>query len=156
MVENAILALSQRSRWLAPLALVVGAFAMLFQGLKLLVTNWRLTLVEILPAMWIWAAMLDLKVHVLHGQGVPHRPGSGADPHPAGHRRHHRGQLLPQCGLRLRHRQTRAQPQIRPAFAQARDHLRPILYWGIVGRNGPLVRHDRGPALGEDLVSPSC
>jgi hypothetical protein len=53
MVESSIPALSQRSRWLAPLALVVGAFAMLFQGFKLLVTNWRLTLVQILPAMWI-------------------------------------------------------------------------------------------------------
>ena len=67
-VEQAVLALSRRSRWLAPLALLVGGFAMLFQGLKTLFTNWRLTLVQILPAMWIWAAMLDLKVHVLHGK----------------------------------------------------------------------------------------
>ena len=70
MVESAILSLSQRSRWLAPLALVVGAFAMLFQGVKLLVTNWRLTLIQILPAMWIWAAMLDLKLHVLQGKSL--------------------------------------------------------------------------------------
>ena len=68
MVERTVLALSQRSRWLAPLALLVGAFAMLFQGVKLLFTNWRLTLVQILPAMWIWAAMLDLKAHALHGK----------------------------------------------------------------------------------------
>ncbi len=68
MVESAILALSQRSRLLAPLALIVGAFSMLFQGIKLLFTNWRLTLVQILPAMWIWAAMLDLKAHALHGK----------------------------------------------------------------------------------------
>jgi hypothetical protein len=68
MVERTVLVLSQRSRWLAPLALLVGAFAMLFQGVKLLFTNWRLTLVQILPAMWIWAAMLDLKAHALHGK----------------------------------------------------------------------------------------
>ena len=67
-VETAVLALSSRSRWLAPLALLVGGFAMLFQGVKTLFTNWRLTLVQILPAMWIWFAMLDLKVHVLHGK----------------------------------------------------------------------------------------
>ena len=67
-VERAVLELSNRSRWLAPLGLIVGAFLMLFQGLKLLVTNWRLTLVQIVPAMWIWAAMLDLKVHMLHGK----------------------------------------------------------------------------------------
>jgi hypothetical protein len=68
MVESAVVSLSQRSRWLAPLAMLVGAFLMLFQGVKLLFTNWRLSLVEILPAMWIWAAMLDLKAHVLHGR----------------------------------------------------------------------------------------
>ncbi len=68
MVERTVLALSRRSRWLAPLALLVGAFAMLIQGVKLLFTNWRLTLVQILPAMWIWAAMLDLKAHALHGK----------------------------------------------------------------------------------------
>jgi len=67
-VEAAILSLSRRSRWLAPLALLVGGFAMLFQGVKTLFTNWRLTLVQILPAMWIWIAMLNLKVHVLHGK----------------------------------------------------------------------------------------
>ena len=40
---------------------------MLFTGLRLLVSNWRLTLVQILPAMWIWLAMFDLKAHTLHG-----------------------------------------------------------------------------------------
>src|SRR5665213_1235267 len=68
-VEEAVLALSRKSRWLAPLALLVGGFAMLFQGVKTLFTNWRLTLVQILPAMWIWVAMIDLKAHVLHGKG---------------------------------------------------------------------------------------
>ena len=47
---------------------MIGAFVMLFQGLRLLVSNWRLTLVQILPAMWIWLAMYDLKAHVLHGE----------------------------------------------------------------------------------------
>ena len=68
-VEAAVLALSRRSRWLAPLALLVGGFAMLFQGLKTLFINWRLTLIQILPAMWIWIVMMDLKAHVLHGKG---------------------------------------------------------------------------------------
>jgi hypothetical protein len=66
--DEAILRLSRSRRWLAPLALFVGAFAMLFMGVKLLFTNWRLTLIQVLPAMWIWAAMLDLKAHVLHGK----------------------------------------------------------------------------------------
>lgn len=68
MVESVVIQLSQRRRYLAPLAFVVGAFSMLFQGLKLLITNWRLTLIQLLPAMWIWLAMVDLKAHMLHGK----------------------------------------------------------------------------------------
>jgi hypothetical protein len=68
MAEDAIVRLSQSRRWLAPLALAASAFAMLFEGLKLVFSNWRLTLVQILPAMWIWLAMFDLKAHVLHGK----------------------------------------------------------------------------------------
>ncbi len=41
---------------------------MLFSGVKLLFTNWRLSLIQVLPAMWIWAAMIDLKAHILHGK----------------------------------------------------------------------------------------
>ena len=67
-VNEMVLRLSRARPWLAPLAFAVGAFAMLFDGVKLLLTNWRLTLIQVLPAMWIWAAMLDLKVHVLHGK----------------------------------------------------------------------------------------
>ena len=62
--EAAVIRLSQSNRLFAPAALAVGAVAMLFTGLKLLFTNWRLTLVQVLPAMWIWAAMLDLKLHL--------------------------------------------------------------------------------------------
>jgi hypothetical protein len=66
--DEAIVRLSRSRRWLAPLALCVGAFAMLLVGVKLLFTNWRLTLIQVLPAMWIWAAMFDLKAHLLHGK----------------------------------------------------------------------------------------
>jgi hypothetical protein len=68
VVDDMILRLSRTRPWLAPLALVIGAFAMLFDGVKLLFTNWRLTLVQVLPAMWIWAAMYDLKAKVLRGK----------------------------------------------------------------------------------------
>ena len=122
MVENAVLSLSQRSRWLAPLALVVGAFAMLFQGLKLLVTNWRLTLVEILPAMWIWAAMLDLKLHAFRGKEFHIIRGPLLIPI-----------LLVIAVITAASFYLNAvfafaiakpgTPQIRPAFAQARRHL---------------------------------
>ena len=67
-VENAVLQLAGTRKIFAPLALAVGAFVMLFNGLRLLVTNWRLMLVQALPAMWIWAATYDLKAKVLRGQ----------------------------------------------------------------------------------------
>jgi hypothetical protein len=64
VVDDMVLRLSRSRPWLAPLALAIGAFAMLFDGVKLLFTNWRLTLIQVLPAMWIWAAMYDLKLHL--------------------------------------------------------------------------------------------
>jgi hypothetical protein len=67
-VEQAVLQLAERRKIFAPLALIVGAFVMLFSALRLLVTNWRLMLVQTLPALLIWAVTLDLKAHVLHGK----------------------------------------------------------------------------------------
>jgi hypothetical protein len=67
-VEAAILRLSRSRRIFAPLVFAVGAFVMLFQGVKLLFSNWRLTLIQVLPAMWIWLAMLDLKLHTFKGE----------------------------------------------------------------------------------------
>ncbi len=67
MVEQVVLRLSHRHRVFAPLAFVVGGFAMLFRGSSCCL-EWRLMLVQILPAMWIWLAMYDLKAHVLHGK----------------------------------------------------------------------------------------
>ena len=68
LVEQAVLQLAATRKIFAPLALIVGAFVMLFSALRLLVTNWRLMLVEALPALLIWAVTLDLKAHVLHGK----------------------------------------------------------------------------------------
>jgi hypothetical protein len=130
MVERSVLALSQRSRWLAPLALAAGAFALLFQGVKLLFTNWRLTLVQVLPAMWIWTAMLDLKLHVLHGKQFHIL----------------RGPLLVPVVLAIAAVTAAAYflnavfafavsgpspPQIGPAFTQAVEHRRSVLAWGF-------------------------
>ncbi|HEX5195094.1 MAG TPA: hypothetical protein VFW09_20050 [Solirubrobacteraceae bacterium] len=58
--------LSRSQRALAPLALAVGGVHMLFGGLKVLVTNWRLLLVQLLPVALTWLAMYDLRAHALH------------------------------------------------------------------------------------------
>jgi len=47
VVDDAVMRLSRARPWLAPLTLTVDAFAMLFDGVKLLFTNWRLTLVQV-------------------------------------------------------------------------------------------------------------
>jgi hypothetical protein len=67
-VADAVLRLSRSRRWLAPLAFAVGAISMLFEGLRMVCTNLRLLLIQILPAMWIWLALFDLKLHALHGK----------------------------------------------------------------------------------------
>jgi uncharacterized membrane protein len=130
-VEAAVLELSRSRRIFAPLVFAVGAFGMLFQGLKLLFSNWRLTLIQILPAMWIWLAMLDLKAHVFKGHEF--RAWSGAA----------------QVALVLAVTVVTAgsfylnavfgfaisqpgEPRIRPAFGLARRHLATVLGVGVV------------------------
>jgi hypothetical protein len=131
-VDDMIIRLSQARPWLAPLALAVGAFAMLFVGVKLLFTNWRLTLIQVLPAMWIWAAMFDLKAHVLHGKSfhvltgtalvVPVVLGVAAVTAAGFYLNAVFAFAIVQPG----------RPQIRPAFTQARAHLPIVLGSGAV------------------------
>jgi hypothetical protein len=128
-VERAVLQLSKRSRWLAPLGLIVGAFLMLFQGVKLLYTNWRLTLVQIVPAMWIWIALLDIKLHVLHGKQFHVIRGPLLIPLVLG------VTALTAASFYLNGVFAFAisapgKPEIRPAFGRAKQHLKVILAWG--------------------------
>jgi len=127
-----VLRLSRARPWLAPLALVVGAFAMLFDGVKLLLTNWRLTLIQVLPAMWIWAAMFDLKAHVLRGKSfhvltgpaivIPLVIGVAIVTAASFYLNAVFAYAIVQPG----------RPQIRPAFTQARSHLPIVLGSGAL------------------------
>jgi hypothetical protein len=130
-VEDAVLALSQSRRIFAPLVFTLGAFVMLFQGLRMLFFNWKLTLIQVLPAMWIWLALLDLKAHTFKGHEF--------------HTWHGGVEFLLVVGITL---VTAAcfylnavfgfaisqpgQPRIRPAFALARRHLGVVLGVGLV------------------------
>ena len=136
MVEDAVLALSQSRRIFAPLAFAVGAFVMLFDGVKLLVFNWRLMLVQLLPAMWIWIAMYDLKGHDVSRPVVSRSERPLAHPRHRGHRRDHCGQLLLERRVRVRDHEP-PPPEIRPAFRQARSHLAVVL--GAGGAVGLLL-----------------
>jgi hypothetical protein len=130
MVER-LVQLSRSHRALAPLALTGGAFAMLLHGLRLLFSDWRLVLVEILPAMWIWLAMADLKLHALHGASF----------------RAIRGPILIPIGLAIVALTAAAfflnavfafaiahsgRPNIRPAFGAARQQAPAVVVPGAV------------------------
>ena len=130
-IEEAVLRVSRSRRALAPLAFAVSALVLLFDGLRLLLSNWRLTLVQILPAMWIWLAMFDLKVHVLHGHSL----------------RVLRGPILiPICLVIVAITMVAfflnavfafaiakpGRPEVRPGLAEARRHMTPILVSGAV------------------------
>jgi hypothetical protein len=102
---------------------------MLFGGLKLLFTNWRLTLIQVLPAMWIWAAMLDLKAHVLHGRSFHVLTGPVVIPIVLA------VAVITAASFFLNAVFAFAitgegPPVIRPAFVQARSHLAVVLGWG--------------------------
>jgi hypothetical protein len=128
--DEAVLRLSRSRRWLAPLALAVGAFAMLLEGVKLLFTNWRLTLIQVLPAMWIWAAMLDLKAHVLHGKSFHVLTGPVVIPLILAVTAITAASFFLNAVFAFAITQP-GPPQIRPAFTQARSHLAIVLGWGI-------------------------
>jgi hypothetical protein len=123
MVEETVLRLSQSRRVLAPLALVVGGFAMLFNGLKLLFSNWRLMLVQILPAMWIWVATYDLKAHVLHGKSFNVLRGPILIPIVLAIAAITAASFFLNAVFGFAIVQPGA-PEVRPAVAQARRHLR--------------------------------
>jgi hypothetical protein len=130
-VEEAVLRLSRSRRWLAPLALAVGAFSMLFEGLRLVFTNWRLMLIQILPAMWIWLAMYDLKAHVLRGRTLNVLRGPIVIPLVLAIAAVTAGCFFLNAVFAFSIANTKT-PQIRPAFARARSHLAVVLGSGFV------------------------
>jgi hypothetical protein len=129
-VERGIMSLSESRRWLAPLALIIGAFILLFRGLKLLVTNWRLTLVQIIPAMWIWLAMLDIKIHLLHGRQFHFIKGPILIPLALAITALTAASFYLNGVFAFAISESDGQPKIRPAFAKANQHLATIAIWG--------------------------
>lgn len=128
MVEQ-IVRLSRSRRAFAPLAFTVGAFAMLIDGLRLLLSNWRLTLIQILPAMWIWLAMFDLRARVLHGKSFPSLRGPVLIPIAIAIVAITMACFFLNAVFAFSVAGWRP-PKIRPAFAQARLRIVPILAWG--------------------------
>ncbi|HEY4427113.1 MAG TPA: hypothetical protein VGN08_02810 [Solirubrobacteraceae bacterium] len=130
-VVERILELSRSRRVLAPIAFVVGALAMLLDGLRVLLSNWRLVLVQVLPALWIWLAMYDLKAHVLHGKSFKVLEGPILIPINLAIVAVTAGGFFLNAVFAFAIAAPRP-PAVRPAFGAARAHIVPILVSGSV------------------------
>ena len=64
-VESALTDLGGRRRWLAPLVYAAGTVAVVFDGVLLLLRNWRLTLLQLFPAVWISVMTWNMKSHLV-------------------------------------------------------------------------------------------
>jgi hypothetical protein len=71
-IESAAVRLGASRRYFAPVAWAAGALVLLVRGIKLLLVNWRLTLIEFVPAAVLWLVMWDLKQHSLRGAAFRH------------------------------------------------------------------------------------
>ncbi|MGH2880146.1 MAG: hypothetical protein ACRDK4_11145 [Solirubrobacteraceae bacterium] len=130
VVLDQVLALSRRRRAFAPLALSIGAFAMLLDGLRMLVANWRLMLVQVLPAVWIWLAMYDLRAKVLHGKSLPELRGAVLVPIMLAIVAITAASFFLNALFAFAITRSRP-PQIRPAYEAARERLATIALWGV-------------------------
>ena len=121
-VQDLVADLSGRSRWLAPLAYVAGTIALVFDGVVLLLRSWRLLLLQLASAVWIWGASWNLRTHLFSHK---HPPLSKAWLIAAGALV--MTQIAYWCNATFAFTLTQGQPiRIRPAFASARTRWRPI------------------------------
>jgi hypothetical protein len=129
-IEAALRDLTESRPYLRPLAFAIGAFALLADGLKLLLVNWRLVAIQILPAIWVWAAMAALRAHVLYDQEFENLSSA---------------ELIPvelcvaaitiacfYLNAVFAFAILRPGAPIRPAFADANSRIRPIMISGAV------------------------
>jgi len=121
--------LSRSHPRLAPLTWAFGGIAMLLGGLRVLFENWRLTLVQVLPAMWVWAAMYDLRLHLLKENTVPDLKGWVLLPIVAAIVAGTIASYFLNAAFAFAIAQP-GRPEVGRAFGEARRHRRAILAWG--------------------------
>ena len=129
-IEKAVVRMSESHALLRPLAFAISAFVLLFDSVRLILTNWRLLLLQLLPALWIWLAMAILRAYVLYDQDLDEVYGL---------------EIVPVFLLIIAitiasfflnatfaFAIMRPGAPIRPAIAEARTHLRQIVGFGVV------------------------
>lgn len=130
-VEAALEGLGESRRLFAPVGFAAGVIVLFFDGLKSLVLNWRLALVELVPAVWIWFTFWDLKQHFLHGRTFAYIHGPTALAVAAG------AVLVTAaaywCNVVFAFAVSGPKPpKVLPAIREANHHLRLILGWGLL------------------------
>jgi hypothetical protein len=129
-IESTAQQLGESRRYLAPVAWAAGAIVLLVRGIKLLLLNWRLTLIEFVPAAWVWLVMWDLRQHALRGDAFRHPTVGGLI-------------VLAVltiaasiaafwCNTVFAFAISHREPRIAPAAHETRRHLVPILGAGIL------------------------
>jgi len=63
---------SERS-YLAPLGWAASTIVLLVLGLRTLISNWRLTTVQLVPALWIWLLTYNIRMHLFSDVAFRHR-----------------------------------------------------------------------------------
>ncbi|HVO54603.1 MAG TPA: hypothetical protein VMT37_09330 [Solirubrobacterales bacterium] len=129
-IATAVTDLARSRRWLAPLALAVGGVTMLLAGIRILISNWRLTLVQVLPAMWVWLAMYDLRLHMLHDKSLPELRGAILVPIVLAIVAGTVAAYFLNAVFAFAVAQPEQPPSVRRAVSEARGRLRPIVAWG--------------------------
>lgn len=71
-IEAAATEFGRTRPYLAPVAWAAGTLVLVIRGIKLLFLNWRLTIVELIPAAWVWLVLVDLKRHRLRAEPLQH------------------------------------------------------------------------------------
>jgi hypothetical protein len=128
-VEAASRELGRSRRWLAPLAYVAGGVVLLMDGVKLLIANWRLSLVELVPALWIWITTYNLKAHLLHGKSLHWIHGPSVLALAAG--AVFVSVVCFWCNAVFAFAVDHPPPpRLRPAFRHAKEHARYLTAWG--------------------------
>src|SRR3954466_6538503 len=71
-IEATARRLGSSRRYLAPVAWVAGMLVLVVRGIRLLLTNWRLLVLELVPATWVWLTLWDLRREGLRAPPLQH------------------------------------------------------------------------------------
>jgi hypothetical protein len=71
VVEDELQRLGSRRRWLAPLVYAAGTVAVVFRGVLFLLQNWRVLLLQVVPAAWLWLMTWNVKTHLFSREALP-------------------------------------------------------------------------------------